>query len=186
MLRLATSVRTGVASASLLLRRLGAYPRQNGLALALREVGGIERTLFTLDWLEDPQLRRQATAELNKGEARHALARAVCFHRLGRLHDRGVEAQRHRASGLTLITAAITLWNTVYLGRALAALRGRGEMVPDALLPHLAPLGWQHVNLTGDYLWTATASGVGPDGFRSPLRRRCRHQSRVTFTIRPD
>ena len=69
--------------ASLMLRRLGSYPRQNGVALALREVGRIERTLFTLDWLEDPALRRQATAELNKGESRNALARAVCFHRLG-------------------------------------------------------------------------------------------------------
>jgi hypothetical protein len=42
--RLATSVRTGAASASLLLKRLGAYPRQNGLALALREIGRIERS----------------------------------------------------------------------------------------------------------------------------------------------
>lgn len=67
LLRLAASVRTGVVSASLMLKRLGAYPRQNGLALALREVGRIERTLFTLDWLEQPALRRQATAELNKG-----------------------------------------------------------------------------------------------------------------------
>ena len=80
VLRLATSVRTGTVSASLLLKRLGAYPRQNGLALALREIGRIERTLFMLDWLELPGLRRQATVELNKGEARNALARAVCFH----------------------------------------------------------------------------------------------------------
>ena len=57
VLRLTTSVRTGVVSASLMLKRLGAYPRQNGLALALREIGRIERTLFTLDWLEQPQLR---------------------------------------------------------------------------------------------------------------------------------
>jgi TnpA family transposase len=77
LLRLAASVRTGVVSASLILKRLGAYPRQNGLALALREVGRIERTLFTLDWLEQPALRRQATAELNKGESCNALARAV-------------------------------------------------------------------------------------------------------------
>jgi len=69
VLRLATSVRTGTVSASLLLKRLGAYPRQNGLALALREIGRIERTLFMLDWLELPGLRRQATVELNKGEA---------------------------------------------------------------------------------------------------------------------
>lgn len=168
VLRLAASVRTGRVSASLMLKRLGAYPRQNGLALALREIGRIERTLFTLDWLERPELRRQATVELNKGEARNALARAVCFHRLGRLRDRTAELQQHRASGLALVTAAIALWNTVYLGRALDALRRHGEAVPDALLAHLAPLGWQHVNLTGDYLWDQGA-GLGPDGFR-PLR----------------
>jgi TnpA family transposase len=145
-----------------------AYPRQNGLALALREIGRIERTPHALNWLEQPQLRRQATAELNKGESHNALARAVCFHRLGRLHDRTAQAQQHRASGFALVTAAIVLWNTVYLGRALDVVRRRGDTVPDELLAHLAPLGWQHINLTGDYLWGADAS-LGPDGFR-PLK----------------
>jgi TnpA family transposase len=168
VLRLATSVRAGTASASLLLKRLGAYPRQNGLALALREIGRIERTLFMLNWFELPGLRRQATVELNKGEARNALARAVCFHRLGRLRDRSAEAQQYRASGLALVTAAIALWNTVYLGRALDELRRGGEIIPDTLLAHLAPVGWQHINLTGDYLWDVDAS-LAPDRFR-PLR----------------
>jgi len=155
LLRLATSVRTGTVPASLMLKRLGSYPRQNGLSLALREVGRIERTLFTLDWLEDPALRRQATAELNKGESRNALARAVCFHRLGRIRDRTSEAQQHRASGLNFVVAAIILWNTVYMERAIGFLRAQGEHIPDELLRHLAPLGWQHINLTGDYLWQA-------------------------------
>jgi TnpA family transposase len=66
VLRFSCSIRTGVVSASLMLKRLGAYPRQNGLALALRELGRIERTLRTLDWIELPLLRRQTTAELNK------------------------------------------------------------------------------------------------------------------------
>jgi TnpA family transposase len=168
VLRLATSIRTGVVSASLILKRLGAYPRQNGLALALREIGRLERTLFTLDWLESPGLRRQATAELNKGESKNALQRAVCFHRLGRLRDRSFEAQKHRAGGLALVVAAITLWNTRYLARALDALRARGEIVPDQLLAHLAPLGWQHINLTGDYLWEVQPRRDA-DGYR-PLR----------------
>jgi len=137
------------------LRRLGAYPRQNGLALALREVGRVERTLFTLDWLEDPALRRQATVELNKGEARNALARAVCFHRLGRVRDRTPEALQHRAGGLTLVTAAIVLWNTVQIAKVINALRTEGEAIPDVMLPFLSPLGWQHINLTGDYIWAA-------------------------------
>jgi TnpA family transposase len=33
------------------LRKLAACSRQNGLALALREVRWVERTLFILDWL---------------------------------------------------------------------------------------------------------------------------------------
>jgi TnpA family transposase len=153
-----------------MLQRLGAYPRHNGLALALREIGRIQRTLLVLDWLEDPQLRRQTTVELNKGEARNGLARAVSFHRLGRVRDRSAEARQHRASGLTLVTAIIVLWNTVYLARALDALRRDGVQVTDALLAHLAPLGWRHINLTGDYHW-ATEIAFEPDGFRS-LRAR--------------
>jgi len=92
----------------------------------------------------------------------------VCFHCLGQLHDRTAQAQQHRTSGLALVTAAIVLWNTVHLGRALDVVRRRGDLVRDELLAHLAPLGWQHINLTGDYLWDADASR-GPDGFR-PLK----------------
>ena len=86
-------IRTGVTSASVMLERLGSYPRANGLALALREIGRVERTLFTLDWIERPEERRQATRELNKGEAQNALKRAIFFHRTGRIRDHGLQAQ---------------------------------------------------------------------------------------------
>ncbi len=46
ILRMATSIKQGTATASLMLRKLGSYPRQNGPAVALRELGRIERTLF--------------------------------------------------------------------------------------------------------------------------------------------
>jgi TnpA family transposase len=62
VLRLAASIRQGTVTASLILRKLGSYPRQNCLALALREVGRIERSLFMLAWLEGPALRRRVTA----------------------------------------------------------------------------------------------------------------------------
>ena len=58
LLRLALSIKTGTVTASVILRKLAAYPRQNGLALALRELGKLERTFFTLQWLQDPELRR--------------------------------------------------------------------------------------------------------------------------------
>jgi Tn3 transposase DDE domain len=58
ILRVAVSIRTGTVTASLIMRQLASYPRQNGIAAALRELGRLERTLFTLDWIEDPELRR--------------------------------------------------------------------------------------------------------------------------------
>lgn len=78
------------------------------------------------------------------------------------LHD------AYRSGGRTWPQSLPVRWNTVDLGRALDALRCLGKVVPDALPAHIAPLGWQHINLTGDYLWDADAA-IGPNGFR-PLR----------------
>ena len=68
------------------------------------------------------------------------------------LRDRSFENQRYRASGLNLVVAAIVLWNTAYLERVVQALRDAGN-ADDSLLPHLSPLGWEHINLTEDYSW---------------------------------
>jgi TnpA family transposase len=136
-----------------MMRKLASYPRQNKLALALREVGRIDRTLFTLYWLQSPQLRRKATSELNKGELKNSLSRAIFFHRLGEVRDRSFEDQSLRASGLNLAVAAIVLWNTVYLENAVNLLKSEGVIIPDEYLQHLSPMGWEHINLTGDYIW---------------------------------
>ena len=169
ILRIIASLRTGAVTASLIMRQLASYPRQNGVATALRELGRLERTLFTLDWIEDPELRRTTGQELNKGEARNSLARAVFIHRLGEIRDRTYENQQHRASGLNLLVTAIILWNTRYLERAVATLR-QNEDVPDHLLAHLSPLGWEHVNLTGDYVWGAERAMSENDAGLRPLR----------------
>jgi TnpA family transposase len=168
LLRMATSIRMGTVTASAMLRRLAAYPRQNGLAVALRDLGRIERTLFTLDWLQDPALRRRANAGLNKGEARNALARAIFFNRLGEMRDRSFENQVYRASGLNLLVSAVILWNTRYLQAALSELRDQRTEVRPELVRHVAPLGWEHIGLTGDYVWDAEP--LPTEGLR-PLRR---------------
>src|SRR5664279_3419690 len=128
------------------MRQLASHPRQNGVAAALRELGRLERTLFTLDWVEDPELRRETGQELNKGKSRNSLARAVFIHRFGEIRDRTYENQQHRTSCLNLIVTAIVLWNPRYLERAVATRRSQTEDVPDHLLAHLSPLGWEHVN----------------------------------------
>ena len=66
------------------------------------------------------------------------------------------------------MTAAIVLWNTVYLERATQGLVEASKPVDGELLQFLSPLGWEHINLTGDYFWRSSAK-IGAGKFR-PLR----------------
>ena len=166
LMRLKASIEAGAVLPSVILRKLAAAGPGNTLSRALRALGRIERTLFTLQWLSDPGLRRRSHAGLNKGEASNSLRRAVFFHRQGEIRDRTFENQSFRASGLSLITAAIVHWNTVYLDRAVQHLLAKGTNIPTDLLAHVAPLGWEHIALTGDYVWSAARPKTG---FR-PLR----------------
>ena len=166
IVRIVASIKEGAVAPSAILRKLAAYKRQNRLDFALAELGRIERTLFTLDWLEQPDLRRACQAGLNKGEARHTLAAAIYTNRQGRFTDRSIENQEFRASGLNLLIAAIAYWNTIYLDRAAQHLTASGVPFDDALLAHLSPMGWAHISLTGDYLWHR-AKQLAPGEFRS-------------------
>ncbi|HDR7612929.1 TPA: Tn3 family transposase [Bacillus mycoides] len=175
LLRLTSSVRNGTVTASLILKKLAAYPRQNSLSVTLREIGRIERTLYTLEWLQSSELRRRVHVGLNKGEAKHALARAVFFNRLGEIRDRSYEDQLHRASGLQLLILAIVLWNTVYISRAVDALRAKGVDIPEEYLQHISPLGWEHITLTGDYVWNLNQktnfNNLRPLRDKNPLKK---------------
>jgi len=66
------------------------------------------------------------------------------------------------------VTAAIVLRNTVYLERATTALRDTGKLKDESLLRFLAPLGWERINLTGDYVWRLNRKS--DEGQFRPLR----------------
>jgi hypothetical protein len=49
--------------------------------------------------------------------------------------------------------------------KGLPPISTRAASVPDRLA-HVAPLGWEHIALTGDYVWSTADA---PEAFR-PLR----------------
>ncbi len=169
IVRLVASLKAGTVQPSVMLRKLAAYERQNQLDLALQEIGRVERTLFMLDWLESPALRQRCQAGLNKSEQRHQLTQAICTFKQGRIADRTHEAQQFRASGLNLVIAAIVYWNSTYIADAVVHLRAQGEIIPDELLAHVSPVGWNHIGFSGDFLWDHAASGTATG--RKPLKQ---------------
>lgn len=150
VLRLAHSIREGTVSASPIMGKLGSYSRQNSLATALREMGRIEKTIFILNYISDESLRRKIQRGLNKGEAMNGLARAIFFGKQGELRERTIQHQLQRASALNIIINAISIWNTLHLTTAVEYKKRTGSFNED-LLHHMSPLGWEHINLLGEY-----------------------------------
>jgi len=158
VLRVAASIRHGTVSAALLMRKLAAYPRQNQIARALNEIGQLEKTIFILEYLGDPALRRRVQRGLNQSEAVNSIARALFSGQRGELRDRVFQDQVHRASCLHLRIAAIGAWTTPYLAAAVEQLRAEDAEIPDAYLSHLSPLAWEHINLLGQYTFDPAAA----------------------------
>tara|TARA_R110000737_G_scaffold352098_2_gene396725 strand:+ start:1718 stop:2230 length:513 start_codon:yes stop_codon:yes gene_type:complete len=153
ILRSAAAMVAGIMPPSQLMQKFASYPRQHDLAVALREIGRIERALYIIDWLLDADMQRRAQIDLNKGEAHHALKNALRFGRQGEIRDRTAEAQHYRMAGLNLLASIIIFWNTDQLGKAVQQRqKARLDCTPK-LLSHISPLGWVHILITGEYRW---------------------------------
>lgn len=153
VLRCIATMLSGRMKPSQLLKKLAARPRQHDLAIALREIGRVERTLFIIEWALDTDMQRRANIGLNKGEAHHALKSALRIGRQGEIRDRTTEGQHFRIAGLNLLTAIIIYWNTKQLAGAVAQRKKARLDTPAHLLAHISPLGWAHIILTGEYRW---------------------------------
>jgi TnpA family transposase len=77
MLRLAGSLKLGRVPATGIMRTLQVGDRSTRLAQAIAEFGRIDKTLHTLTYIDDEAKRRATLTQLNRGEGRHSVARAV-------------------------------------------------------------------------------------------------------------
>ncbi len=159
MIRTAGSLKLGKVQASVLVRSLLKSERPSGLTQAIIEVGRINKTLYLLNYIDDEDYRRRILTQLNRGESRHAVARAICHGQKGEIRKRYTDGQEDQLGALGLVTNAVVLWNTIYMQAALDHLRAQGETLNDediARLPAL-PRTYQyarplflHAGRTGD------------------------------------
>ncbi len=118
--------------------------------------------------MQDEAYRRRILVQLNRGEGRHALARAVFHGKKGELRQRYREGMEDQLGALGLVVNALVLWNTRYLQQALE----QRQEAEEALNPHdvarLSPLLHEHVNMLGRYDFTLPESIAA--GQPRPLR----------------
>lgn len=162
MLRVAASLKTGHVSASLLISKLQAQP-QRPVVRAMIDYGRVCKTEHLLRYMSDQPYRRRIGAQLNKGEAIHALRRFLVFGNLARLTRRDTDALVNQAACLNLLTNAVVVWNTVYIARVIDELRTEGHEVDDEDIAHLSPARYEHINPFGKYVFDAPPQGTFRD-----------------------
>jgi hypothetical protein len=93
--------------------------------------------------------RRRILQQLNKGEDRHKLARAVFHGKRGELRQRYHEGQEDQLGALGLVVNIIVLWNTIYINAALQQLEQEGFEIQSEDIARLSPLPFEHINVLG-------------------------------------
>ena len=154
MMRTAGSLKLGTIHASELIRSLLKSSRPSGLAQAIMEVGRVNKTLYLLNYIDNEDYRRRILTQLNRGEGRHAVARAICYGQRGEIRKRYREGQEDQLGALGLVTNAVVLWNTLYMQEALSWMRSHGEETGDEDIARLSPLMHGHINMLGHYTFT--------------------------------
>ena len=154
MLRIAGSLKLGTIQASELIRSLLKSERPSSLALAIMEVGRINKTIYLLNYVNDEGYRRRILTQLNRTEKRHDLARVICHGRRGEIRKRYREGQEDQLGALGLVTNVVVLWNTIYMQDALNHLKQNGLPILDNDVAGLWPLRHEHMNVLGHYSFT--------------------------------
>ena len=151
LLRVAGSLILGTVSATELMQALQRGNRYTTLARGIGEVGKVAKALFLLNYMDDPQYRRRILTQLNRGEGRHSLARAVFHGKRGELRQQYREGQEDQLGALGLVLNIIVLWNTIYIDAVLNQLREEGYTVLGEDVARLSPLIYEHINMLGRY-----------------------------------
>lgn len=169
ILRIMGSLLYGTITASELIHTLLRGKRPSTLTRAIQELGRIQRTLYLLNYVDDPDYRRRILTQLNRGEERWGVARTICFARRGEIRKRYREGQEDQLSALGFVLNASVLWQTLYMDQAVQALRNSGRELRPEDEARLSPLLHSNLNVLGSYSFDLTPE-VEKGGFR-PLRQ---------------
>src|SRR6266498_2485505 len=169
MQRLFVSLALKTTTQHIIVGKLSAYPRKNKTRRALWEYDNIMRSLYLLDYIDSPHLRRNVQRALNRGENYHQLRRAVSYANFGKLRFQTEEEQQLWNECCRLITNCIIYYNASILSRVLAHKEAAGDRAGAELLTQVSPVAWQHINFYGRYEFTKGPTPINLDAIVEEL-----------------
>lgn len=149
--RILLSLALKSTSQSVIVSKLSSHRRQNRTKQALWEFEHIIRSLYLLDYVNSPLLRRNVHRALNRGEAYHRMRRAIAYAHGGRFRVRSQHEQELWNECTRLIANAVVYYNSAILSEVLGTLQNQTNHPAIDTLQRVTPLAWQHINFYGKY-----------------------------------
>ncbi len=137
---MAGSLKLNTVHATCLIQASQRSGRPTVLGRTIGEIGRLFKTCYLLAHLDDESYRRRILIQLNRGETRRRLARAIFYGKPEELYHCYREGQEDQLSTLGMVMNAIILGNMHY--------------TEAADLARLSPLGYDHLTIVGRYSFT--------------------------------
>ena len=126
--RIMVSLALKTTTQSIIVGKLGAYTRKNKTRRALWEYDNIIKSLYLIDYIDSPPLRRNVQRALNRGESYHQLRRAVAYANFGKLRFKTAYEQQIWEECSRLITNCIIFYNATILSGLLNHMNSAGNI----------------------------------------------------------
>lgn len=147
MLHLTASLKGGYGSVATIIERHGSAAAGTPVFECGTLVGKVVRSLFLLDYLTKPNVRREVHRLLSQGESVHQLQRALMAGTIGAKHGRTIREITAVSGALSLLTNIVMAWNTAAMQSVVDRLPA--VQLPPAHLAHIAPVAFRHINMNG-------------------------------------
>ena len=149
--RIIVSLALKTTTQSIIISKLSSHARRNDTRQALWEYDNILASLYLLKYIDSPPMRRGVQQALNRGESYHHLHRAVSYANFGKLRFKTEYDQHLWSECSRLIANCIIFYNASIVSALLLRNQEKGDEDPVALLRHVSPVAWQHINFYGRF-----------------------------------
>lgn len=167
--RILLSLALKTTTQSIIVGKLSSYPRKNRTKRALWEFDNIIKSIYLLDYINSPVLRRNVQVALNRGEAYHQLRRAIAYAHGGRFRVRSQHEQELWNECSRLVANAVVYYNALVLSEALDELERRSEFSSAEVVKRVSPVAWQHINFYGRYEFSSEFAPINIAEIRDQL-----------------
>ena len=154
---------------SIIISKLSAYQRTNRTKRALWEFDNLIKSLYLLDYIGSPGLRKNVQRAVNRGEEYHQLRRAIAYAHGGRFRVRSQHEQEIWNECARLVANTVVYYNSLILSEVLDDLEKHGEMIAVETLKRVSSIAWQHINFYGRYHFDADFSPIDLAAIRQHL-----------------